>query len=320
MSVEIHGDMVGLDEASKALDALLAADAAPDQAGAGQPSPDPSVPDAAGEHAAPTDRTESTSDPASEPAADAQAPAPTDPSKPADPETPGDKSKSRYEKARERQERSWQELNAQKEALKTERAALEAERRTIDTQRQEFESRRQQAEAEFTPDQYEDAAKRFDDEGKFDLAELARKKADTLRRHPPAAQRQQAEAAQAAVHREWALKAGVDFPDLARANSPLQTRVAQLFQEEPDLKTHPKGIYLAARLADLEARAARADGAENELGQLRARVKELEGLTAPGGEGGAQRLPGAKSFEQMSADEQFTELTRQAQDIGVLTR
>jgi len=235
--------------------------------------------------------------------------------------------KSRYQKAQERQQNSWSELNAGKDALKAEQNALRLEREEFQRKQGEHQAKVDQAEAEFSPEQYENAAKKFEAEGKFDLAELAKSKADELRKNPPAQRSQKAAALVEGQKREWALKAGVDFPEVARTNSPLQLRVAQLFHDEPDLKSHPKGIYVAARIASLEAAAASVStlktqngSQEKELGQLRAKVKELEALTAPGGPGSATHLPGEKSFEQKSDSEQFQELTEQAQRQGVLHR
>jgi hypothetical protein len=319
MSVEI-ADIPGIDEANQELDRLMAAEAAQAGTDGTTKTNDAGSVQEEGEHAALTAEIENTLDSGEEAettntearaeAAKAEAPKQT-----------------RYEKAKERAERSWQEINAQKEALKAEREAFAKEREQIEQQRREIEERRAKAEAEFSPDQYDAAAAKFEAEGKFDLADLAKKKAEDLRRNPPAQRQAQATAAQEGQRREWALKAGQEFPELVQTNSPLQQRVAQIMQSEPDLKQHPKGIYLAARIAHLEAEsgkgataAARASELEKNLGLAQARIKELEALTAPGGPGNAAHLSGARSFEQMSEDQQFAELAREAQEVGVLTR
>ncbi len=276
MSVRLPDDIRGVDEANAELDRLMAADAAaeapagtvkataesaPLEQRAAQPGeavtpvvvPDPKV---ATSVAATTPAT----------AVPATAPAPA-------------AEKSRYAKAVERQERSWADLNAQKETLARERAEFTRVQA-------EHEAAKTKAEAEFSPEAYEDAANKFEAAGKFDLADLAKAKALELRKNPPAAKaapaataQQQQAAALEPQRREWALKAGVDFPDVAKTNSAMQLRVAQLLNEEPDLKAHPKGIYMAARIA---------------------------------------ALPGARTFEQLSDTEQFEELQRQAQEVGTL--
>jgi hypothetical protein len=325
MSVEI-ADIPGIDEANQELDRLMAADAA--QGGTdGTTKTDAGSVQEEGEHAALTAEIENTLDSGEEAESGKLKAETTNTEARAEAAKAEAPKQTRYEKAKERAERSWQEINAQKEALKTEREAFAKEREQIEQQRREIEERRAKAEAEFSPEQYESAAAKFEAEGKFDLADLAKRKAEDLRRNPPAQRQAQATAAQESQKREWALKAGQEFPELVQTNSPLQQRVAQIMQGEPDLKQHPKGIYLAARIAHLEAEsgkgataAARASELETNLGLAQARIKELEALTAPGGPGNAAHLSGAKSFEQMSDDEQFAELAREAQEVGVLTR
>jgi hypothetical protein len=333
MNVEIPADIQGLETANAELEKLIAADAAApgSEGNPGQESAQ-AADNAAGQRAAQADGIESVQDPKSDPSDKLDTPAAAEAADKAeggkpDPAKPGEEPKSRYQKAQERQQNTWQELNAQKEAFKTEQAALKQQREAFEQERQQYQSEREKAEQQFTPEQYDKAAEKFEAEGKVDLADLARAKADELRKNPPAQRQQKAAQASEAQRREWTLKTGVDFPEIAKQNSPLQVRVAQLFKEEPDLKAHPKGIYLAARIASLETEAAsvsnlRAEKAaqEKELGQLRAKVKEYEALTAPGGPGSASQLPGEKTFEQMSESEQFQALAQQAQAVGTMHR
>lgn len=320
-NVTLPNDLAGQAEASAELDRLIAADAA-DQAKATGDSADDGA-----QRAAPAAETEALPDEKTDDTTPATAEAktgdetPAGEAKSADKAAHGKPEKSRYVKAQERLGQSWEELNAQKAAFKAEQETFKAERARIEQERQSAEQAK--AAEEFSPDQYEAAAKRFEADGKFDLAELAKAKADQLRRNPPVKPAE----ADAAARKEWALKAGVDFPELSKTNSPLQVRVSQLLTDEPDLKQHPKGIYLAARLANLEAEVTRGQTAsasvvakDKELGQLKAKVKELEALTAPGGGDGVSRLPAGRTFEQMSSDEQFAELERQAMEVGTLTR
>lgn len=335
MSVQVPEDLPGAAEAAAELDRLMAAEAAaagtPDgKEGATPTDPDPSADPAGAADAASTNEQTKT-DTAAGDAAPAEGESPPKPKGDADgkgktapdAEGKGEAGKSRFARAQERLGRTWEDVNAAKAALQAEQDALKAARETLAREREEFSAQRQQAEAEFQPDQYDAAAQKFEAEGKFDLADLARAKAEELRRHPPAPAADRT----AAQRKEWALKAGTEFPALTKANSPLQVRVAQLLQEEPDLKAHPKGLYLAARLADLETQAAQARQAqaavtakEQELVKLKERISELEGLTAPGSGDGVTRLPASKPFEQLSGDEQLAELERQARDMGVLAR
>jgi hypothetical protein len=330
MNVNLAEQLPGTDAANAELDKMIAADAAAAGKAADGQGGKSAIEDAAAETAA--DQAQSAGqtaegnaqasnavDEAAKKAAEEAAKS-KDQAKPGEAK-PGDDGKSRYAKAQQRLAGGWDELNAGKTTLKSEREAFAKEREQFERERQSYQTEREEAEREFRPEAYDEAAKRFEAEGKFDLAQLARDRAAELRKNPPA----KAGEKDAAQRKEWALKAGTDFPDLAKENSPLQVRVAQLLKEEPEFKRHPQGIYFAARLADLEAQVQKhksaADGVaakDKELGELREKVKQLEGLTAPGGEGGAQRLPGAKSFEQMSESEQFAELQRTAREVGPL--
>jgi len=328
MSVAISGEIQGLDQGMAELDRMMAADKAAEAELAEASKTGADTEDSGNSAQKPAGQTEGedTQDPASKEnkQADTSATAAsqkeaTEAAKAAEAakKTAADQqpvNKSRYEKARERQSKSWDELNAQKEAFKAEKTEFEQAKA-------EYEKQRAEAEKEFSPEAYDQAAKKFEEDGKFDLAELAKAKAADLRKNPPkpAESAQKAKAEQEKQSKEWALKAGTDFPELVKTNSPLQVRVAQLFKEEPDLKSHPKGIYVAARIASLEAAAAGVAEKDKELGTLRARVKELEQLTSPGGGGSAATLPGGeKPFEQKSEDEQFADLEREALEMGSL--
>lgn len=317
MSVEIDSNTPGMAEANAELDRLMAADASSKDQGQG--SPDTGSATDQEQRAAQAAEVKSTQDlatktndtpaTAAEKSNNQQSTSKEDPS--AKDQTPSPKEEpklSRYEKARQREQKGWEALNAEKAAIKAEREKFELERK-------EFEGKAKAAQEQFTPEQYDKAAEQFEASGKFDLAELAKKKAEELRKNPPAKVADEAKAKTEASRKEWTLKAGVDFPELTKEKSPLNGRVREMLEEEPDLKAHPKGIYLAARLASLEAAAAGVPGMETELGKLRAKVKELEILTAPGGGGGsAIQVQGARSFEQMNDTEQLAELEKLAHE------
>lgn len=329
MSVEISENIMGLEEAWKRLDDMEAADAAAEVQQSARPGQSSCAKSTTEDGRAAQPENKNTREP--NPKSQTQDPKPEatklddgkgEQQQQQQPgQKPEDKNLSRYEKARQRQEKSWQEVNAQKEQLKAERLEMDKRTAALEKQQQEFEARRKETEKEFSPEAYDEAAGKFEKAGKFDLAELARAKAAELRKNPPQSAQVRDQAAnqqQETARKEWALKAGQDFPELVKQNSSLQVRVAQLFQEEPDLKQHPKGIYLAARLASLEAASAGAVEKDKELVSLRAKVKEYEGLTAPNGEGAATQMPAARSFDQLSDTEQFAELEKLAHETGGL--
>lgn len=318
MSVEIDSNISGVAEANAELDRLIAADAVvgADTAGTatgksateGQRAAQTESNKSARDQVQPSNDTPSDADLKDKSTVQSLGPKVEDPKAKA---AEAEAGKSRYAKARERQDKSWEAINAEKAAMKAEREKLEGERK-------EFDGKRKASEEQFSPEQYDKASEQFEADGKFDLAELAKKKAAELRKNPPAKVADEAKARTEAARKEWTLKAGVDFPDLSKDKSALNLRVQEMFREEPDLQAHPKGIYLAARLASLESAAAGVPKLEKELVQLRAKVTEYERLTAPGGEQTVTALPSAKAFEQKSSDEQFQELVQQATEMGTI--
>ena len=151
--------------------------------------------------------------------------------------------------------------------------------------------------------------------GADDLKEAAR----NLRANPAptVAQRQQQDNARwQAQNKEATLQAATRFPELGVKGSPLQSKVVELFGElkatAPDLLANPRIIFLATRLAAAELGAGRVTGLETELGKAKARVSELEKMSAPGGGGRA-----VETRETAPTDEQEeAELKRAATEMG----
>lgn len=310
--------MIGLETASAELDRLMTADAAPANSPATTADPNPSAsPDA--QRAAQTDGTAAKPNSSS-----TDTPAATDPQKgqqqqtqttPKPGEEPPAKEPTRYEKARARQDNAWKQINDEKAAIKAERERLERER-------SEFSQRQQQDAAQYTPDQYDQAAKKFEEQGKFDLADAARARAAELRKNPPPTPqqqevlRQQQERHQAQM-KEWWGKASVDYPDVAKSGTPANNALRTFLQAEPDAVRSPKGMYYAARLVTAETAAARVPAMEQELGALRAKVKELEALTGPG----PTALPAQAGRTAAKTEaEEFADLERLAMETGPLSR
>ena len=319
MSVEIASDMIGLEQASAELDRMIAADAQSPKPEAGQPT-DQSANAGADRAAQPA--TESTPTPETLSKTDTPATATeqkTPAEQPKDDKAKADKPEpSRYEKARLRQEKSWQELNLQKAEFKSQQESLAKERAQLEQERQAMAK----AKPSFSPEQYEEAAKRFEEQGKFDLADAAREKAAELRKNPPAAvaardQAQQQAKAQAleATRKEWWSKAAIDFPAVAKDGTPEAGALKAFVKAEPEILESPKALYYAAQMVTAQSTAARVPELEKELGALRAKVKEYERLTAPSGPGSPAKLgePGNASDSQ-----QLAELERMANEMGAI--
>lgn len=127
-------------------------------------------------------------------------------------------------------------------------------------------------------------------------AKMLRAHADRLRQTPPDKTLEQHKQQLDQQMRGYTLKAVEQWPEFGKQGSEFQKSVAQGLQEARkmglEVNDNPALLYYAARLVAGESAAARVPVMEKELGELRAKVKELEGLTAPGGgKGSAQRQP-----------------------------
>lgn len=145
--------------------------------------------------------------------------------------------------------------------------------------------------------------------------------AEELRKNPPPTAKA-AEEKLEGQRKEWTMKAATDFPELGKKDSELQKTVAghlkALWETDRALASNPQIIYHVTRLAAAETAAARVPGMEKELAQAKAKVKELEGLTAPGGAGSTQRI--TESKVNKTDAEEGAELRQMASELGEIPR
>lgn len=97
--------------------------------------------------------------------------------------------------------------------------------------------------------------------------------------------------------REYTLAAAKEFPDIAKEGSEFQRAVIRNIQQAReaglDENEFPVVRFWSAQMAALQSASARVPDLEKSLEAANARVKELEGLTAPGGGQGAVQRPAA---------------------------
>lgn len=116
---------------------------------------------------------------------------------------------------------------------------------------------------------------------------------------------QQIQARRVQEKQHYTLEAAKKWPDVAKAGSEFQKVMAGHLNEAAKQGINPDEfpimMYHAARLTAAETAAASVPVMEKELGELRAKVKELEKLTSPGGgKPSAQSIPqkGPKNDEE----------------------
>lgn len=151
-----------------------------------------------------------------------------------------------------------------------------------------------------------DQAKGLREEASFNKG-TARRLSDMARhtRENPDPTAEQVKARTQQAIRDYTMAAAKSWPDMAKEGSEFQKQVVGHIQEARkgglDVNDHPVLLYHAARLTAAETAAARVPGMEKELGELRAKVKELEALTNPGGgESAAQNL----QHDRQNSDEE----------------
>lgn len=135
--------------------------------------------------------------------------------------------------------------------------------------------------------------------------------ADNLRKNPPA-DIKQIEQQQAQALQHYTLEAAKKWPDLAVTGSEFQKTVVQsestLAKAGVDIRENPVLRYYIAEFAAAQAAAGRVPAMDKELGQLRAKVKELELATAPGG--GSQAVTTPKTGDAPLSEEDEGEALR----------
>ena len=229
-----------------------------------------------------------------------------------------EKPKSKYTRAKKSQERankSWKEVNAAKEELKAEQAKLAEERQQLEAKKADAFSEIQQRKeaAQFTPDDYEQIAKEYREEGRDDLAELALQKAQTAR---DTIQQQEVLNAQRAVMEQWEANLSQqvkDNPELKDQNSELYQYTSELLDRKKILATYPEGINDAVEAAKAFLKAKKADDLEAEVNRLKKENEELNGKLQLNGTTVDQsgRL---ESFDDMTAERQRSELLKMVKD------
>lgn len=250
--------------------------------------------------------------------------------KPADPAAQSDFAKKQAERDRKDQERfdrNWKKLQErQAEIEERERRLAERERST--TTRATERAPQKPANSDYTPDQWERAAQTWEKQGKFELAEAAREKAEELRKQPPtdharAAANERSEAPATAPEEtpgtpqfeaKWNenLHALVtEHAELKDTKSEIYRATAEVLRSDPRFSRFNDGIRAAFEIATLRLKAGKVDQLEAKLKEQDQELTKLRQATQPGG-GNIETAPKAKAFEDMSTTEQEAYLQKLA--------
>ena len=229
-----------------------------------------------------------------------------------------EKPKSKYSRAKKSQERankSWKEINAEKERVKDEKAELDKQKADFEAQKSNAFSEIQQRKdaAQFAPEDYEQIAQEYREEGRDDLAEMALTKAKTARE---TIEQQKVLTAQRTVMEQWEanLTQNVkDNPDLKSQDSELYKYVSELLDRKKILATYPEGINDAVEAAKAFIKAGRVDELETENSKLQKELKELNEKTQLNGST-VDQSGSIESFDSLAPDKQRNELMKMVKD------
>jgi predicted nucleic acid-binding Zn-ribbon protein len=233
-------------------------------------------------------------------------------------ESTEEKPKSKYSRAKKSQERankSWKEANAEKDRVKAEKADLEKQKAEFEAQKTDAFSKIQQQTdaAQFTPEDYEQIAQEYLDDGEKDLAEAATAKAKLARE---TIEQQKVLTAQRTVMEQWEanLSQSVkDNPDLKSQDSQLYKYVSELLDRKKILATYPEGINDAVEAAKAFIKANRVDELETENSKLQKEIKELNEKTQLNGST-VDQSGRVESFDSLAQDKQRNELLKMVKD------
>lgn len=233
-------------------------------------------------------------------------------------ESAEEKPKSKYNRAKKSQDRankSWNDVNAEKEKVKAEKEELVKQKAEFEAQKTDaFSKIKQQTDAaQFTPEDYEQIAQEYRDEGETDLADAAIAKAQTARE---TIEQQKVLTAQRTVMEQWEanLSQNVkDNPDLKDQDSKLYKYVSELLDRKKILATYPEGISDAVEAAKAFIKASRVDELETENSKLQKELSELNEKTQLNGST-VDSSGRVESFDTLTPDRQRNELLKMVKD------
>lgn len=218
--------------------------------------------------------------------------------------------KDKKAKEAERLDKTWANANRRKSELDAREKDLAAREAEIDRLKEEAAQKATTA-GMFTPEDFEAAAKSFEEAEDMKAAELARNRAKELRAETEAAKAKQARGKfESEMKKALALAKG-ERPDLNDPESPLAKTVTEVIANRPVFKTYPQGILDAVAVAELKLQADAAATVQKERDDLKARLAEIEKKLQPGGS--TPGIPEAemKPWEKLSQKER-AEIIRQA--------
>ena len=216
-----------------------------------------------------------------------------------------EKKQSKYAKNQARLNKTWADVNADKERVKEATAQLQQQHQELEYQRQQLAAKNGYRDDKgFTAEDYEDAAVRLDNEGDTGLAGDARDKAEELK---VASEQAKVTAHQMQRDQAWESKRQelmTRIPDLRDNSKPLTQKAMALLQHYPSLTAGPDGLELSVEWAKLALESGNSEESATKFNELQQKYNKLEKKTSVQGGFTAEKLDGARSFEDMDMEDQ----------------
>jgi hypothetical protein len=244
-------------------------------------------------------------------------------------EQKADPKETAYTKLQKEQERLARNRREFEEEKARERAALETERQKLRTETTKPAPRSDDPLNGFTAEQLDTAADKLEAQGKYDLANEARKAAAERRKAPKAEDRGQRtedgsdKAGQATPEfmQQWRanLEREVEAnPELRSKDTPLYQATAKVLQTEPWLQKMPDGINKAVRVAKLQAEAAAVPTLKAKIAEMEKELTDLRTATSLSGGSAESRGRAKKPLQEMSDSEAEAEIRQLAAETDAL--
>lgn len=220
-------------------------------------------------------------------------------------EVADEKKQSKYAKNQARLGKAWTGVNEAKEQNKQDAALLQKQVQELEIQRQQLAAQSGYRDDKgFTAEDYEDAAVRLDNEGDTGLAEDARSKAGELKE---ASEQAKINSFKAERDQAWEVKRQelmTNNPDLRDNSKPITQKAMSLLQQFPSLTSGPDGLDLSVQMAKLSLESGNTEDAASKFDELQKKYNKLEKKTSVQGGFTAEKLDGARSFEDMDMESQ----------------
>lgn len=212
-------------------------------------------------------------------------------------------------KGAERYDRTWKQLQEDRDTFRKDRETWE---RKLAARQEMLDHKEAQLKVGtvYTAEDYEKAAKSFEEQGRYEHAEAARKEAARLRLNPPKQPKflpaeldpESGEFQRHAQH--YLAQVREQYPDISDKSSPLHQRTLDIVAANPIASQVPQGFALASKFAATELRAEKAETQVKELtAEINRLNQRLELNRSPVNERASSSTPaGPKSLDQEESD------------------